>query len=71
MSPTRLMSRDQSLSPRVNMTRPPSPPLPYSHSPERDHFNSDNNITRRDRPKRSPERNAHDRPPRPEHFLEQ
>ncbi|XP_060848905.1 serine/arginine repetitive matrix protein 1-like isoform X3 [Rhopalosiphum padi] len=69
MSPTRLMSRDQSLSPRVNMVRPPSPPLPYS--PERDHFNSDNNMLRRDRPKRSPERNVHDRPPRPEHFLEQ
>ncbi|XP_060873479.1 serine/arginine repetitive matrix protein 1-like isoform X4 [Metopolophium dirhodum] len=69
MSPSRLMSRDQSLSPRVNMVRPPSPPLPYS--PERDHFNSDNNMLRRDRPKRSPERNVHDRPPRPEHFLEQ
>ncbi|CAH1736921.1 unnamed protein product [Aphis gossypii] len=69
MSPTRLMSRDQSLSPRITMARPPSPPLPYS--PERDHFNSDNNMLRRDRSKRSPERNAHDRPPRPEHFLEQ
>ncbi|KAL5236230.1 hypothetical protein ACI65C_003640 [Semiaphis heraclei] len=69
MSPNRLLSRDRSLSPRINMIRPPSPPLPYS--PERDHYNSDNNMLRRDRPKRSPERNVHDRPPRPGHFLEQ
>lgn len=68
MSPSRMMSRDRSLSPRMNIGRPPSPPLPYS--PERDHFNSDN-MLRRDRSKRSSERNAHERPSRPEHFLDQ
>lgn len=60
------MSRDRSLSPRINIGRPPSPPLPYS--PERDRFNSDV-ILHRDRSKRSPERN--DRSKRPDHFLEQ
>lgn len=63
-----MMSRDRSLSPRINMCRPPSPPLPYS--PERDHFSSDN-MSRRDRAKRSSERNVHDRQQRPEHFPEQ
>ncbi|XP_025415311.1 pollen-specific leucine-rich repeat extensin-like protein 1 isoform X2 [Sipha flava] len=67
MSPNQMMSRDRSLSPRINMGRPPSPPLPYS--PERDNFNSD--MLRRDRAKRSLERNVHDRQQRPEHFLEQ
>lgn len=62
-----MMSRDRSLSPRMNIGRPPSPPQPYS--PERDHFNSD--LLRRERPKRSPERNSHDRPPRAEHFMDQ
>jgi len=60
------MSRDRSLSPRIG--RPPSPPLPYS--PERDHFNPDS-LLRRERSKRSLERNVHERPPRPEHFIEQ
>lgn len=68
MSPSRMRSRDRSLSPRINIGRPPSPPLPYS--PERDMFNSDN-MLRRDRSKRSPERNIHERPPRPEHFMDQ
>lgn len=67
ISPTRIiMNRDRSLSPRMNMGRPPSPP-PYS--PERDHFNSDG--LRRDRQKRSPDRNIHERPPKPEHFMDQ
>lgn len=67
MSPNQMMSRDRSLSPRINTGRPPSPPLPYS--PESDNINSD--MLRRDRAKRSSERNVHDRQQRPEHFLEQ
>lgn len=63
-----MRSRDRSLSPRINIGRPPSPPLPYS--PDRDLFNSDG-IMRRDRSKRSPERNIHERPPRSEHFMDQ
>lgn len=69
VSPTRLRSRDRSLSPRINMVRPPSPPLPYS--PGRDHFNSNNSMSRRDRSKRSPQRNSHERPPRLDHYSEQ
>lgn len=68
MSPSRMISRDRSLSPRMNIGRPPSPPLPYS--PERDHFNSDS-MLRRERSKRSPERSAHERPSRTEHFMDQ
>lgn len=60
------MSRDRSLSPRINIGRPPSPPLPYS--PDRDHFSSDN-MLRRDRPKRSPERSVHEHLTRQEHFF--
>lgn len=67
MSPPRIISRNRSVSPRNNIGRPPSPPLPYS--PERDRFNSD--MLRRERSKRSPERNLHERPPRSEHFMEQ
>ncbi|KAL5238567.1 hypothetical protein ACI65C_005977 [Semiaphis heraclei] len=69
MSPNRSLSRDQSLSPRINMIRPPSPPSPYS--PECVHYNSDNNMLSRDIPMYFPERNVHDRSPRPDHFLEQ
>lgn len=68
MSPSRVMSRDRSLSPRLNIGRPPSPPLPYSL--DHDRFNSDN-MARRERIKRSPERSIHDRPPRLDHFQEQ
>ncbi|VVC42561.1 Hypothetical protein CINCED_3A002685 [Cinara cedri] len=61
LSPTRIMSRNQSISPQSNISRPPSPPLPYS--PNRDHFNSDNMLPR-DRPERSPKRKIHKRPSR-------
>lgn len=68
LSPPQIMSRDRSLSPRVNIGRPPSPPLPYS--PDRNHFSSDN-VLRRERPKRSPERSVHEHLTRQEHFLDQ
>lgn len=58
LSPSRVMSRDRSISPHSNIGRPPSPPLPYS--PDRDHFNSDNK-SHRDRQKRSPDRKIHER----------
>ncbi|VVC30025.1 Hypothetical protein CINCED_3A010267 [Cinara cedri] len=61
LSPSRVMPRDRSISPQSNISRPPSPPLPYS--PERDRFHSDN-MLHRDRPKRSPERKVHERPSR-------
>lgn len=66
-SPRIISSRDRSLSPRNNNDRPPSPPQPYS--PDRDHFNSDN-MLRRDRQKRSPER-IRERSPRSDHFMDQ